>query len=122
MAPTRITASTSAAVKDRSDSLMIHALATRVPSPLARDVRGSAGMRVLSLCTGIGGLDLAARLVDPDARTVAYCEIEPFARRILERRMAAGDIDDAPILGDLRHVDWSEWRGRADTLVAGFPC
>ena len=79
-------------------------------------------MKIISLCSGIGGLDLAARMVDPEARTVAYCELEPFPIRVLEARMKAGDLDEAVILGDLTKVDWSEWRGKADTVVAGFPC
>ena len=42
-------------------------------------------MTALSLFSGIGGLDLAAHAAGIE--TVAFCEIEPFAVQVLERRL-----------------------------------
>lgn len=43
--------------------------------------------RVLSLCSGVGGLDLGLKLAMPTSRTVAYMEIEAYACEILVKRM-----------------------------------
>lgn len=41
-------------------------------------------MRVLSLFSGIGGLDLAAEWAG--MKTVAFCEIDDYAVKVLEKR------------------------------------
>ena len=68
-------------------------------------------MRVLSLCSGIGGLDLGVKRACPDARTVAYCEADPFCQAVLLARMRDGRLDRAPIWPDIRtltkeNIDW----------------
>ena len=49
--------------------------------------------RLLSVCAGVGGLDLGVRLAEPEARSVCYVEREAAAASILvarnERRRAA---------------------------------
>ena len=54
-------------------------------------------MKALSLFTGIGGLDLAAERcgIEP----VAFCEIEPYAQKILRLRWPR-----VPIIEDVRDV------------------
>lgn len=76
-------------------------------------------LRALSLCAGIGGIDLGLRGV---ARTVCYVEREAFAAAILRARMQDGSLDDAPIWSDLGTFDARAWRGAVDLVVAGFPC
>jgi DNA (cytosine-5)-methyltransferase 1 len=44
--------------------------------------------RILSLCSGAGGLDLGVKLARPDARTVCYVEIDAYAIGILAARIA----------------------------------
>lgn len=68
-------------------------------------------MRVGSLCTGYGGIELGLTLAGerPDVRWIA--ETSPHL---------AG-LHDAPNLGDLRLVDWSLIEP-VDLLTAGFPC
>lgn len=78
--------------------------------------------RVLSLCAGIGGLDLGLALALPAARTVCYVENDAYACAVLATRMAEKAMDDAPIWTDLRTFDGRPWRGVVDCLVAGFPC
>lgn len=77
---------------------------------------------VLSVCTGIGGLELGLGLALPTARTVVVVERESFAAAQLVAHMAAGVMDPAPIWDDLGSFDGGGWRGCVDALVAGFPC
>src|SRR3990167_9531263 len=79
-------------------------------------------MNGLSLCSGIGGLDLALAAVWPEYRTACYVEIDPFCQEILLRRADDGWLARAPIWPDLRTFDGRSWRGIVDCLTAGFPC
>jgi DNA (cytosine-5)-methyltransferase 1 len=79
-------------------------------------------INVLSLFSGIGGLDLGVRLAIPDARTVCYVERELAACQIMGARMADGSLDDAPIFTDITAFDGRPWRGVVDLIIGGFPC
>ena len=70
-------------------------------------------MRVGSLCTGYGGLDLAVEDLFPDAELAWTSEIDPSASRVLEAR-----FPHTPNIGDLRRADPPP----VDILHAGFPC
>ena len=78
--------------------------------------------RILSLCSGIGGLDLGIGLALPGARTVCFVEREYPVCEILAARMDEGALDYAPIHTDLRAFDGRPWRGRVDIVAAGYPC
>jgi DNA (cytosine-5)-methyltransferase 1 len=79
--------------------------------------------RILSLFTGIGGLDLGYRLAFPGIRTVVYVEREAFCCEILARRIEEGLLDEAPIwAGDVAEFPADQFRGRVDAVAAGFPC
>ena len=75
----------------------------------------------LSLCTGIGGIDLAAEWAG--FRTVGQCEIDEYASKVL-----AKNFKGVPNLHDIRTVDNTRLREvgiepDAITLIsAGFPC
>lgn len=70
---------------------------------------------IVSLCTGYGGLDLAAQHVT--GLPVAYvADNDRNASRILAARWP-----DAPNLGDVREIDWASL-DRPDVLTAGYPC
>jgi len=77
---------------------------------------------VLSLCAGVGGLDLGVRLAEPAARTVCFVEIEAYACAILAARMAENALDPAPVWTNLRTFDGKPWRGTVDCITAGYPC
>jgi DNA-cytosine methyltransferase len=77
---------------------------------------------VLSLCAGVGGLDLGVRLAEPAARTVCFVEIEAYACAILAARMAENAMDPAPVWTNLRTFDGKPWRGTVDCITAGYPC
>ena len=72
-------------------------------------------MRIGSLFSGYGGLDMAVQAVL--GGTVAwYSEIEPAACRVLEAHLPG-----VPNLGDVTKVDWSQVEP-VDVLTGGYPC
>ena len=75
----------------------------------------------ISLCSGIGGLDLGVNAVF-GSRTVCYVEREAYAAALLVARMEDQALDPAPIWDDLKTFDGKPWRGRVDILHAGYPC
>ena len=77
---------------------------------------------ILSLFSGGGGLDLAASLAIPTARTVCYVEGDIQAAELLAARMEAGDVGQAPIWSDVATFGGRRWRGVVDLIVGGFPC
>lgn len=71
------------------------------------------GMKIGSLFSGIGGLDLAVEAVTGGG--VAWmCERDPYCRRVLERR-----FPDVPIFEDVEEL---ENPPRVDVIAGGFPC
>lgn len=78
--------------------------------------------RVLSLCSGVGMLDLGFRLAFPASRTLVYCERESYAASVLVARMEDAALDPAPIWDDVTTFDGRPWRGLVDAVIVGFPC
>lgn len=83
---------------------------------------GPSAVRVLSLCSGICGLDLGVKLALPLARTICYVERDPYCQRVILARIADGHLDDAPVWDDLATFDPGPWNGNVDLVVAGPPC
>jgi DNA (cytosine-5)-methyltransferase 1 len=52
---------------------------------------------ILSLCGGIGGIDLGLGLAIDRARTICFVENEVTAVEILVARMEDGALDQAPV-------------------------
>lgn len=74
-------------------------------------------MRTLSLCTGVGGLDLAVELVTA-IDLVGVADPDPDAVRVL-----AHQFPDVPNYGDIKAIDWSVFACAGIELVtAGYPC
>lgn len=71
-------------------------------------------MRVLDLFSGIGGFSLG--LERAGMTTVAFCEIDPIARRILKKHWP-----ETPICSDVRTLKGTEY-GAIDVVCGGFPC
>lgn len=69
-----------------------------------------------SLCTGAGGLDLAATAVLGDVHTAWVAENDPDASTVLAAR-----FPKVPNLGDIAAADFGEVES-VDVIVAGFPC
>jgi DNA (cytosine-5)-methyltransferase 1 len=68
-------------------------------------------VRVGSLFTGYGGLDLAV-----GGELMWYSEIEPDACKVLKYH-----FPDVPNLGDITKIDWSNVRP-VDVITGGYPC
>ena len=78
--------------------------------------------QVLSLFSGIAGLDQSVRLVFPESRTVCFVEREAYAASVLVARMEDKTLDEAPIWSDITTFNGKPWRGAVDTVIGGFPC
>ena len=72
-------------------------------------------MRVLDLFSGIGGFSLGLERTG-GFRTVAFCECNPYCKRVLARHWPS-----VPIFPDVRHLA-AEWLGPIDLVCGGFPC
>jgi DNA (cytosine-5)-methyltransferase 1 len=113
---------------DEMERRVAWALANRrlMRRALGRERAAPAGRRspvhALSLCSGIGGLDLGLSLAVPNYRTVCYAEIDASCQDLLLARMAGGVLDRAPIWGDLKQFDARPWRGLVDLVHGGYPC
>lgn len=73
----------------------------------------------LDLFSGYGGAQDALRGL---VRTVAYCEIERGAQRILLQRMRKGHISIAPIWEDVSTLRKEHIAEQIDIITGGFPC
>jgi DNA (cytosine-5)-methyltransferase 1 len=70
-------------------------------------------LRVLDLFSGIGGFSLGLERTG-GFETVAFCEIEPFPRKVLARHWPK-----VPIYDDVRTLDYD---GTVDVITGGYPC
>ena len=78
-------------------------------------------MKHLSLCTGIGGLDLAAEWAGFE--TVAQCEIDEYARRILAKNFrGVPNLHDIRTVTNERLAEFGIDRSEITVISAGFPC
>ena len=71
-------------------------------------------MKIGSLCTGYGGLDLAVETFF-DAEMVWCAENDKYASKVIEARF------NKPNLGDIKQIDWGSIEP-IDILTAGYPC
>jgi DNA (cytosine-5)-methyltransferase 1 len=75
-------------------------------------------MNVLDLFSGIGGFSLG--LERAGMRTVAFCEIDPFARRVLAKHWPG-----VPLYDDVRSLTAERLAAdgiAVDVICGGFPC
>lgn len=75
-------------------------------------------MNVLDLFSGIGGFSLG--LERAGFKTVAFCEIDSFCRKVLRKHWP-----DVPIYGDIRELTGETLQQDgivADIVTGGFPC
>ncbi|MFC9990398.1 DNA cytosine methyltransferase [Streptomyces globisporus] len=92
-------------------------LLDRPPTPvLAGQLASPApGLRIGSVCSGYGGLDMAVEAVFGGS-TVWVADNDPGASRIL-----AHHLPGVPNLGDITAVDWHQAEP-VDVLCGGYPC
>lgn len=84
-----------------------------------RVAANETSFQVLDLFSGIGGFSLGLERTGA-FRTVAFCDIEPFARSVLARRWPG-----VPIFDDVRGVSHATLASKGilpDVICGGFPC
>ena len=76
-------------------------------------------LKLLDLFSGIGGFSLGLERTG-GFETVAFCEIEDYPRKVLEKNWP-----EVPIYGDIRELNAARLRAdgiRIDAICGGFPC
>ena len=71
-------------------------------------------LKIGSLCTGYGGLDMAVEAYF-NAKTVWVSEIDKHACKVIDARI------NKPNIGNLKIVNWAEVEP-VDIITAGYPC
>lgn len=71
-------------------------------------------MKIGSLCTGYGGLDLAVEAFF-NAETIWCAENDKYASQVIEQRFGI------PNHGDIKQIDWAKLP-EINILTAGYPC
>ena len=72
-------------------------------------------MKVLDLFSGIGGFSLG--LERAGMKTIAFCEIEPFCRKVLNKHWP-----DVPVFDDIRNMSADDLPEKPDLICGGYPC
>jgi len=74
-------------------------------------------LNVLDIFSGIGGFSIG--LEAASMQTVAFCEINPFCRKILTRHWPS-----VPIFSDITTINKEDLKAlpRIDVIAGGFPC
>jgi len=82
-------------------------------------------MKVLDLFSGIGGFSVG--LERARMQTIAFCEIEPFCQKVLNKHWP-----DVPIANDVTKLKYNQgvlyddgkeiYKGTIDIVCGGFPC
>lgn len=70
-------------------------------------------LKLLDLFSGIGGFSLGLESTG-GFETVAFCEIDPFCQKVLNKHWPK-----VPIYNDIREVNYN---GAIDVICGGFPC
>jgi len=77
---------------------------------------------ILSLCTGMRGLERGIELAIGPVRTVAYVEIEAFVIENLVRQMEQGVLAPAPVWSNLKTFPSEQFHGKVHGITGGYPC
>ena len=86
-----------------------------------KDSSTGKGARILSLFSGVGGLDLGLHRALPDAELVGLVEQNEYAQKVLKKQFKG-----VPVHSDVRDVARAAKAGTLDAVpnivVGGFPC
>jgi len=99
----------------RAPSGSLAAQSVPVPPGFSPRRDGGTKLRVLDLFAGIGGFSLGLEHTGGFS-TIAFCEIEPFPRKVLAKHWPG-----VPIFDDVRELR-GEDVGPVDVICGGFPC
>ena len=88
------------------------------------NVDSTEPLQVISVCTGLGGLDIGAHYgFGGRTRLKCFCERESYAISIIQARMSQGRFPVAPCWSDLKTFPFQEFHGLSNlALFGGFPC
>ncbi len=78
--------------------------------------------RLISFCTGYGGLELGLEQAGLSFRTVCYVEIEAFACGNLVKKIEKGRMDAAPVWTDIKTFPAESFSGKVHGIIGGYPC
>ena len=79
-------------------------------------------INILSLCTGLAGLDTGLKIAVPGARLVCAVEREAYCAAVLLARMEQEALEPCPVwCGDIKEFNGSPWSGVVDIITAGYP-
>lgn len=80
----------------------------------------------IELFAGVGmlgeGVGAGLAFLGEQHRSVCYIEREAYAASVLVARMEEGSLAKAPIWSDVTTFDASQFVGKVDGILAGFPC
>lgn len=78
-------------------------------------------LNILDLFSGIGGFSLGLHNADPAFKTLAFCEIDPYSTKILNK-----NFKGIPVFNDVTTLDKSFLESKniknIDIITGGFPC
>jgi len=77
---------------------------------------------ILSLCTGIGGIERGLERALGKINVAAYVEIETFIIENLLSGMESGLVAPAPIWTDLKTFPHEGFYGKIHGIIGGYPC
>lgn len=88
------------------------------------NVGNTKELRIISLCTGYGGLDEGIRLAEHPRRVreVVAVEIKAFNVANLVAKMESGHMDACPIWTDIKTFPSELFYGKVHGITAGYPC
>ncbi len=73
-------------------------------------------LKVLDLFAGIGGFSYGLEATGGFS-TTAFCEIDPFCQKVLQKHWR-----DVPIHADIKGTDFEQYKGKIDVITGGYPC
>ena len=80
-------------------------------------------IRVVSLCTGYGGLDIGLSRVLPACRTILACEIEAYAiANLVQKTEEGGCGDPFPVWSDVKTLPLDVIPEEHEITQFGWPC
>jgi DNA (cytosine-5)-methyltransferase 1 len=77
---------------------------------------------ILSLCTGMRGLERGLERAVGPVTVAAYLEIEAFIIYNLVRQMESGLLDPAPVWTNIKTFPARQFYGKIHGIVGGYPC
>lgn len=78
--------------------------------------------RILSLASGLRGIERGIESTGLPIRTIAYVEIEAFIIANLVAEMETNRLAPAPIWSDIKTFDGKLFYNKVDIITGGYPC